>query len=100
MTVLLGVQQVTQRLMGLLSTSQVKPQWQQLLSIRGRLWTGCRICRMVQRLLIKILSDSKLYWQKKEKVQLGGGLSYSNLETESSEQMHKLGPSNELIYIL
>lgn len=67
MTVLLGVEQMTQRLMGLLSTSQVKAQWQQLLSIRGRLWMGCRICRMVQRLLRKILSDSMLHWQKKRK---------------------------------
>lgn len=42
MTVLLGVEQVTQRLMGLLSTSQVKAQWQQLLSIKGSGWaTGC-----------------------------------------------------------
>lgn len=32
--------------------------------------------------------------KKKEKVQLGGALRYCNLETESSEQTHKLGPSH------
>lgn len=67
--------------MGLLSTSEVRARWQQLLSTKGRWWTGCQMCRMVQRLLRKILSDSKLYWQKKkkEKVQPGGGLRYGNL---------------------
>lgn len=91
MTVLLGVEQVTQRADGPAEHQPGQGTVAAAASIKGQ-WMGCRMCRMVEA-AEKNSFRFKVILAKKKKVPLGRGLSYS-LETESLGQTHKLGPSH------